>query len=342
MADVKTTTGLRDRVIAAMNHLESEKVPVQLEFESLEMEIEMLRHFGVGDLGEIGLRCIYHGKPVEPVSDISDGVYRDIYGSTWRTGHVKHVVHPALSEPSLDSYSFPDYNNPGLHPGLTDVKTNAQGKFVLWNVLRYGLFERAWSITGMEDLLAYMYTDSGFVTDLVAGIHQNALDSIRTIVESGVDALNCGPGDVGAQRSLLMSPDTWRKYFAELWKEEIDLIHSQGKLVYCHSCGDNTPIIGDYVDLGVDIYDPMQPESMDIYKIKKEYGDRITFRGAIGTQELLYTDPATIRDRVRETVEVMAVGGGYLAAPAKPIPIDVPWNNVVALAETLLEYAGPA
>ena len=341
MLQTERLINLGSRVIAALNHEETGNIPVQLEFESSEMENAVLRHFDVADLGDIGLKCIYHGKPVEPVSPMSDDMYIDMYGSTWQSGKVKHVVTLALREPCLKEYSFPDYGDSGLHPGIGDSRKNAGGKFVLWNVLRYGLFERAWSMTGMEDLLVYMHTDPEFVQNLIAGIQENAMASIQSILAADVDALNCGPGDAGSQQSLLMSPESWRRFFYQPWKEQIDLIHSAGRMVYCHSCGNNTQIMDDYISIGVDIYDPLQPECMDIRTIKRRYGDYITFRGAIDTQQLPYTDPAAIRDNVRETVDIMAVGGGYIAAPAKPIPDDTPMQNVLALAETLLEYAGP-
>jgi uroporphyrinogen decarboxylase len=137
-----------------------------------------------------------------------------------------------------------------------------------------------------------------------------------------------------------MSPDLWRKYFRRPWREEIELCRRHGFYVYTHACGDNTAIMDDMVDLGVDIYNPLQPECMDIRAMKARYGGRIAYHGGIGTQHLPYTDPATIRREVKATVALMRQGGGYIAAPAKPLFPDVPLANAVALVEAMLEAGG--
>jgi uroporphyrinogen decarboxylase len=104
--------------------------------------------------------------------------------------------------------------------------------------------------------------------------------------------------------------------------------------------GNVEQIILDLVEMGVDVLNPVQPEVMDIYKIKEKYGDKITFWGGISTQQTLpYGTPEEVKQETDEVITKMSKGGGYIASPAQAIQGDVPVENMIALLETCQSFA---
>jgi uroporphyrinogen decarboxylase len=107
-----------------------------------------------------------------------------------------------------------------------------------------------------------------------------------------------------------------------------------------HSCGDNSPIIEDLIEIGVDIFNPFQPEAQDVYAMKREYGKYITFDGGIGTQELLPRGtPEQITAEVERLCAEIGRGGGFILGTTKPILPDVPTENAVACFEAIVGQA---
>jgi hypothetical protein len=137
---------------------------------------------------------------------------------------------------------------------------------------------------------------------------------------------------------LLMGPKHWRRFFKPRLARMFSRVREAGKLVYLHSDGAISEIFPDLIEIGLDIYNPLQPEIIDIYSIKKEFGERLSFHGGIGVQKLLpYETPVEISKTVEETKKRLGEGGGYLLSQAHPDGIlgDTPTENVVALLESL-------
>ncbi len=111
--------------------------------------------------------------------------------------------------------------------------------------------------------------------------------------------------------------------------------------MFHHSCGNIIPIIGEMIDIGLDILHPIQPEAMDGALLKKEFGNRLTFCGGISTQGLLVRGtPDQVRAEVRERAEQLGRGGGYILQSSHTILEDVPFANVIAYIEACHELAG--
>jgi len=147
--------------------------------------------------------------------------------------------------------------------------------------------------------------------------------------------------DMGMQNGLLISRDDYREHLKPYEREMILALrkHTDAK-IYRHSCGSVYDVIGDFIDIGVDILNPIQPlaKNMEPWRLKKEFGKDITFFGGIDTQELLYKDPKTIRAGVKETLEIMGKGGGYIFATSHNVEPDTPPENVVAMFDAALEF----
>ncbi len=265
--------------------------------------------------------------------------YVDDYGVTYRRGSTLHVEKPALDRPSLSGYVFPDLTTDEHFAGLDAWFETHRERFT---VVQMGMlfFERTWGMRGMENILMDLHTEPQFVHDLLAGLESVCMRLIdRLLSEFGdrIDAVGMSE-DYGSQKSLLIHPEQWREFIKPHLSRFAERIHAGGKRFYLHSCGHIRPIIGDLVEAGVDMLQPLQPEAMDIFEIKEKFGRDLCLMGGISTQHtLLHGTPHDIRREVRDCLDRMATGGGYVMAPAKPILPGIPLENAVALIDAFVD-----
>jgi uroporphyrinogen decarboxylase len=147
--------------------------------------------------------------------------------------------------------------------------------------------------------------------------------------------------DLGAQNGPILSHDDYVKFIKPYEKRMIESIkkHTNAK-IYRHCCGSIYEFIPDFIEIGVDILNPVQPlaKNMEPWRLKREFGKDITFLGGIDTQELLYKSVGTVKRGVRDTIRAYAPGGGYILGTAHNIEPDTPVENIVALFEAAQEY----
>jgi uroporphyrinogen decarboxylase len=140
--------------------------------------------------------------------------------------------------------------------------------------------------------------------------------------------------DYGTQQALVISPAHWRKLIKPRLAEIYALAKQNGRTVLHHTCGNVTEIVGDLIDLGLDILHPVQPEAMDLGTLKREFGKHLTFCGGVPTQTLLVRGtPEDVRREVRRLKREMGRDGGYILEPGITLQADVPRENLVALID---------
>ena len=228
----------------------------------------------------------------------------------------------------------------GNYDGIADsIKSTSDntGKYIL--VMIYGShFEKAYFSRGIENFLADMAGDQKFAKKLLNTIIEKnmvMLENILTIPE--IDGILLG-SDWGSQRGLLMSPAVWEDMIAPGEQREYELVHSYGKDVWVHSCGCIDTIIPRLVEMGLDVLNPVQPECMDIQRLKNDYGDKLSFWGGISTQDTLpYGTPEEVKKEARRVRDILAKNGGYVLAPSQSLQGDVPVDNILALMEVANE-----
>ncbi len=196
-------------------------------------------------------------------------------------------------------------------------------------------FEKAYFSRGLEYFLADMAAEPGFARELLDFITEKNLSILKEIVRTpGLDGVLLG-NDWGSQRGMLMSPEMWKTMLRPGAKREYDLIRSAGLDVWVHSCGDIRPVLPELAAMGADVLNPVQPECMDTFELKRLYGSGMTFWGGISTQRTLpYGSPEEVRAETVRVTESMAAGGGYIIAAAQGIQADVPLQNLRALVDT--------
>jgi len=117
-------------------------------------------------------------------------------------------------------------------------------------------------------------------------------------------------------------------------------VHRQGKIVMQHSCGSIVDIYDDLIEIGMDVHESVQPEAhgMEPQALKERFGDRLSFWGCLGSQGILtFGSPQEIRAEIFRLAAIFKENGGYILAPAKPLPNEMPLDKAVAVIEAFME-----
>jgi len=262
-------------------------------------------------------------------------LYEDEFGVTHLEGSIPHVEKPALLEPSLKGYDFPDLSTPDHFDHLEKWLAAHEDRFKIVQMKQF-LSERLWSLRGFEQSFMDFYLNRVFIEDVLENLMENCLrvvDALVTRFGDKIDAIGMTE-DTGSEHALLMDPNMWREFIKPKLKKIFGRVKAKGKFAYFHSCGHIEPIVPDLIEIGIDILQPIQPESNDIFTLKSAYGRDICLAGGISTQKTLpFGSSRDVLDEVNMCLSVMAKGGGYIMAPAKPILPGVPIENAVTLID---------
>lgn len=202
------------------------------------------------------------------------------------------------------------------------------------------IFEPAWYLRGMENLMMDMLADEEMATACLDRILEVKCEMAKRYAELGVDVIIYGD-DVGTERAMMISADLWREWLKPRLHKAIQAAKNVNPNVLCyyHSDGVINDIIPDLIEVGVDILNPIQPECMDPVEIKELYGHELSFWGTIGTQTTMpFGTPDDVRRVCSEMIEKVGKGGGLVLAPTHLLEPEVPWENIEAFVETVKSY----
>ena len=357
----------RDRVLMALSHEKPDRCPMQISF-TPEFASRLKNDLGLTDadlhnphgggntyalersidedmlLTSVGWANSYYAT--ETYSE--DGVsYTDEWGVTWKNvaystkygkGYYTEIVgHPLAETQAIDSYLPPDPNRPELYLEAERVINEYQDEYWIVGVTVTTIFETAWALRGYEKTLMDFALNPDFVERLLKIPFDYHLTAARKLVEMGVDMIWIGD-DMGTQNRMLISPDTWRRFFKPLMATFISTlkgINPDLKVAY-HSDGAIYPIIPDLIEIGLDILNPIQPRSMDPERLKNEYGQELCFWGSIDEQHTLpFGTPAEVRREVIQRLKTMGKDGGLIIGPTHHVQLDTPLKNFWAMVDTI-------
>lgn len=333
---------LREMVLEQIQHRATRPVPYTISFEEVVVAKRLDQHYGDQSWRDKLLPYIVScGKIDRRKSEpISDTLNRDPYGSIWRTDKRPfHLEEPALKEPSLEGYVFPSvdaFANLQLQETAAQVRQKYPDSFTLIKV-GWGLWETYWGMRGFENAMMDCIAEPDFFADVLDHLTELYLDQIAWCADIPADALMFGD-DWGDQRGVMVGPERWRRFFKPRYARLYEAAHAQGKLVISHCCGSVVDIMPDIIEIGMDVLESVQPEAagMNPYELKKQWGDKITFWGCLGSQSTIpFGTPAEIQAEVRRLCREMGQGGGYLLAPAKPLQPETSTENAIAVIEAL-------
>jgi uroporphyrinogen decarboxylase len=332
----------RDRVGLTVSHRRPDTIPYHVTFTE-PARARMAEYYGdPGFEGTLGncLQIIRMRLPYQPLPD-RPSVWEDEWGVHWDRSidtDIGTVCNRRVTADSIARYRFPDPAAPDRFRHFPDAIAGAEGRFVV-ATLAFTLFERAWTLAGMEEVLMAMAAGDPFADELLDGIMAFDEAVVRQSLAFDVDGVRFGD-DWGQQRGLIMGPVLWRKYIKPRIRRLYAMVRAAGRTVFIHCCGKVDEILPDLVECGVDVFNPFQPEVMDVYAIKQAFGDRLSFCGGISTQRLLpFGTVQEVRREVAELCRRIGDGGGYIAAPAHSVPADSRPENIAAMIEVLQGHA---
>ena len=258
--------------------------------------------------------------------------------------HYEHFLSPLVNSNNLNDfidYPLPDYEEPYRTDHFPEQsKAFHQQGLASVGHLAMTLFEKAWQIRGLDEFLMDMYENPDIINCLLDRIKESRLRTAQLYAKADVDLIMLGD-DVSMQTGMMMSPDIWRVYFKPRMAEIIQAVRriKPGLHIFYHSDGNPEVIFDDLIDIGVTVLDPIQPECLDPAEVKKKYGHKAAFWGAMGIQHTLpFGTPEDVRAEVKLRMETIGKGGGYIIGPTHVIAPEVPWENLKALYDAIDEY----
>jgi hypothetical protein len=201
------------------------------------------------------------------------------------------------------------------------------------------LFEPIYLLRGMEQFFLDLYDHRTEVDRLLDRLLEFNIKAARAYADAGVDGIFTSD-DWGTQRSLMIDPVLWRAMFKPRYAAFVDAAHKAGVHVIFHSDGNLDSIFPDLVETGIDVANPLQPGALDVDRWVKEYRAKVAFWTGVDVQGMLpFVSPQKVKDEVRRSIDKFRHDkGGLIIGPTNAITAEVPYENLVALHETLLEY----
>ncbi|UCF97593.1 MAG: hypothetical protein JSV89_20840 [Spirochaetaceae bacterium] len=351
----------RERVMAALNHEEADRCPMQISFTpefarrlEVDMDIKGLKSHnphGGGNVYEleqvlgVDMLLTSVGWANSYYQDFNE--YTDEWGIGWRsqwyetkygTGRYTEICrHPLAEDRAVNRYQPPDPNRPELYNDAERVIRKYRDEYWIVGVTVTTIFETAWALRGLDRLLMDLIDDpqlASRILDIPDGYHRTAA---RRLAELGVDMIWIGD-DMGGQEAMVISPGMWREYFKPRMSRlisELKGINPKLKVAY-HSDGNIRPIIPDLIEIGLDVLNPVQPACMDPADIKEQFGDRLCFWGTIDEQHTLpFATEDDVRTEVLHRLNTIGQGGGLIIGPTHHVQLDTPLENFWSMVNTI-------
>jgi uroporphyrinogen decarboxylase len=366
----------RERVVAALNHKEPDRVPVTLGGSAnhlTEQRYKLLRdHFGLVDvprrtlvgfyttpdynplLDRLGtdFRFIHIRPPKNFIQNPLDGPFQE-FDDEWQLHHRLMSGYYDLTNPPLsgdltieriEKFSWPDPFDPvrleGIKEEIEDLYNNTDYAIVAHRPVYGNLWEMTRWLVGMENALMLTVSDPAIfdalltkLTEVLDGYYQ----ALMSVVGPYINVIEIAE-DLGTNNGPIFNPEIYRKYIKPKHKHTIEMIKKMAPQVkiMLHCDGAIRKFIPDLIEAGFDILNPIEGHlrGMDPVELKRDFGKDLTFQGGVDVKNVLnHGTVEDVRREVRLRIEQMAVGGGYILAPAHNFGNDIPLENMLAFFE---------
>ena len=257
--------------------------------------------------------------------------------------HMTRMRYPLANIDSLEQlkeYPFPDFHNAETSQQIVSAKAIIDQDRIAVGHMACSIWETAWSIRRMEELMMDMMSDDPKAEYLLDKITDLSIKRAESYAYAGADFLHLGD-DIGMQKSIMLSERLYCDWLKPRLKKIIDAAKAikPDIIIFYHSCGYITPFIPHLIELGVDILNPIQPECMNFEEIHKDFGDKLTFCGTIGTQTTMpFGKPEDVRAEVFKNLRIAGEKGGLLVEPTHILEPEVPWENIEAYVKACNDF----
>ena len=355
----------KERVLAAINRQETDRIPLDFWWSHEPSdEARLLQHLNLDNEDHLqrylgsDIRGVYPAYIGPKLQRFDDGSYEDFWGVIRKPfahgsgGEYDEVLSPPLAQAtSLDDIQSIRWPDPDWFDYDSLIEQCNRYRDYAIMIGKMGrecqtLFIQLWYFRGLENILMDLIAWPEFVqalVDRIMAFRVEHLKRILAVARGRADILQLAD-DYGTQNGLIMSPALWHNFFAT----KAHMAHFEAGLkVFLHCDGGirpSSPGGPDLIELGIDILNPIQPDAagMDPEGLKSDFGDRMCFivgaGGAVDTQTTLpFGTREEVIAEVRERIEVLGKGGGYILAPVHTVEPDVPIENLLAVYETARE-----
>ena len=324
--------------MATLGHQQPDRVPYHIDF-TQKARAQFQAYAGVDRLKSLENCLTMCGmEPDNAWRETAPDIWEYQFGVQWNRSVDKDigvVCNTCVTPENVRAYRLPDPDDPLRYQALRDSLAAGKGDRFVVGDIGFSLFERAWTLAGMENVLIAMVADPDFIHTLLDRILAYNLRVIENACRLDIDAMDfCD--DCGQQTGLIMGPELWHHFIYPRVRQMYQAVKARNKFVSIHSCGKVQEVFPDLIEAGLDIFNPFQPEVMDPVTMKNQFGRRLVFFGGISTKRLLpFGTVSQVKKEVRELLKVVGKQCGYIAAPAHAIPCDAMPENIAAMLDVL-------
>jgi uroporphyrinogen decarboxylase len=366
----------RERVLCALYHDEPDRVPTALfgSYYSLQdgTYFRLLQHLGIKEpvppfrrfktrstnyyddrvLDLLGTDTRYVWLGFTDLGGANPDTLTDAWGVHYRMrGQYISAHRYPLGEATIEDverHRWPDpeqYIDRELCTGRgKTLKKEGKYAVVARGVNSYGPFEQASELRGRDKFLMDLVLDPELATLMLTKVTDVIVRLIEILLDTcgnDIDIIELPGDDYGATEALLISPEMYRKFMRPQLERIIRPVKEfrDDLFVSFHSDGAVADILNDFIDSGIDLFHPLEPlPANNMSRIKKRFGDRLAFMGAIDIKKAMTGSGEDVEEEVQRRIGILAPGGGYILAPANHLQTDVPPENIVALFESCRKH----
>jgi uroporphyrinogen decarboxylase len=351
----KETLSSRQRVLLALNHQETDRVPIAMVCSGINAPAdrafdELLRRQRNVDLQTFlqqtldvrGVGPRYQGPPLKAGFDMW-GVGRKAvsYGIAAYDEIEHYPLAAAKDGGDLERHTWPStdwFDYPSLREAI--AQANADGERCLM-ISNGNIFESSWYMRGFERIFVDFVENPEFVWELLSRVADFWIAHFTKILEVADGAVDLAftADDIAGQRGLLLSLPMWRKFIQPHHARLNQAIHQFGVKVIYHSDGAVQRAAPGLIEMGIDVLQALQfsAEGMDPAYLKDHFGERLCFEGGVSVQTTLpFGTPEEVRAETENLIRILGKGGGYILGPSHAIQAGTPPENIWAMFETAL------
>lgn len=303
---------------------------------------------------DIDVRGVFPGSPDNRrIDESQEGIWIDEWGVIWSRPESSYyydlIKAPLAGEISLQdivNFPWPDPDDPGITRGLEEQVNQwrkATDCAIVLNLPSMFIHQSQY-VRGFEDWYADLASNSMMIEALFDAILEVKLGYARNIMDKvgrKIDIVTTGD-DMGTQRGLQFSLEHYRRLFKIRQARFFDMVKSKSDApILLHTCGSVYEIIGDLIEIGVQILNPVQTRAANMKpeQLKKEFGGRIAFWGGVDIQHVLpFGTIDEVKREVQYLFETLGEGGGWVLCPSHNLQPDIPAENIAALYRHAREF----